>query len=107
MGHNTSYEVLVACGLGCRVIENVLVISVLGRYLEHCRIYYFHNNGVPPLFIGSTAWQRCNLEDRVEAILEVKDHALILRLIRTLQLFLSDRRSAWRLHSRMEGMSSG
>mgnify|MGYP001799039759 CR=1 FL=1 len=50
------------------VSENVRICSILGRFLEHSRIYYFHNDGRPELFTGSADWQRRNLDDRVEAI---------------------------------------
>jgi polyphosphate kinase len=79
--------------------ENIRVISILGRFLEHSRIYYFHNHGTPKLFIGSADWQRRNLDDRVESVVPVDDPTLQGRLIRTLQFALADRRSAWDLHS--------
>lgn len=48
--------------------ENIRVISILGRFLEHDRIFYFHNNGEPHIFIGSADWRDRNLNDRVELI---------------------------------------
>ena len=77
--------------------ENIRVISILGRFLEHSRIYYFHNHGTPKLFIGSADWQRRNLDDRVEAVVPVEDPVLQGRLVRTLQFAISDRRTAWDL----------
>ena len=77
--------------------ENIRVVSILDRFLEHSRIYYFHNHGKPKLFIGSADWQRRNLDDRVEAVVPVEDRALQGRLVRTLQFALADRRTAWDL----------
>ena len=80
-----------------RFSENIRVVSIIGRFLEHSRIYYFCNNDNPRLFIGSADWQRRNLEDRVEAVVEVDEPALKARLILTLTFALEDRRSVWEL----------
>ncbi|GAB5521919.1 MAG: polyphosphate kinase 1 [Rhodothermales bacterium] len=82
-----------------RYSENIRVISILGRFLEHSRIYFFNNNGEPRIYFGSADWQRRNLEDRVEVIAEVEDASLKHRLMRTLDLALEDERLAWDLHS--------
>lgn len=81
------------------ISENIRVISILGRFLEHSRIYYFHHNDDPEVFIGSADWMRRNLDDRVEAVVAVEEPALRARLIRTLHFALNDRRSAWDLHA--------
>ena len=80
-----------------RFSENVRVVSLIGRLLEHSRIYYFHNGGDPCVYIGSADWQRRNLDDRVEAIVRVEDPPLRARLIRTLRFALEDRRLSWEL----------
>ncbi|NNE71259.1 MAG: polyphosphate kinase 1 [Rhodothermales bacterium] len=77
--------------------ENIRLISILGRFLEHSRVFYYHNNGEPRVFIGSADWQRRNLEDRVEAVIEVDDPVGRQSLIDTLELSLVDQRSAWEL----------
>lgn len=77
--------------------ETIRVISILSRFLEHDRIYYFHNNGTPEVFIGSADWRRRNLSDRVEAVVPVEDPALRQRLVSILEAALSDNRSAWDL----------
>ena len=82
-----------------RFSENIKLVSIVGRFLEHSRIYYFRNNDNPRLFIGSADWQRRNLDDRVEAIVEIDQPPLKARLIRTLQFAMEDRRSAWELQS--------
>lgn len=80
-----------------KISENITVISILGRFLEHSRIYYFHQNGKPRVYIGSADWMRRNLDDRVEVITEIEAPELRDRLIDTLQIALADRRSAWQL----------
>ncbi len=77
--------------------ENIRVMSILGRFLEHTRVYYFENDGAPKVFMGSADWMSRNLEDRVEAVVGVEDEGLKKRLIDTLELALEDRRSAWDL----------
>lgn len=77
--------------------ENIRVISILGRFLEHDRIFYFHNNGRPRTFIGSADWRTRNLKSRVELVTPVDDPALQARLIEILHDALQDNRLAWEL----------
>mgnify|MGYP005845329773 CR=1 FL=1 len=77
--------------------DNIRIISILGRFLEHDRIFYFHNNDQPLTFIGSADWRGRNLNDRVELITPIEDPALQQRLIQILQDALSDNRLAWDL----------
>ncbi len=79
--------------------ENIRVMSVVGRFLEHSRIYYFHNEGRPLVFIGSADWQRRNLDDRIEAVVPVENPDLKLQLIGILHLCMNDDRLAWDLHA--------
>jgi len=78
--------------------ENVRVISILGRFLEHTRIYYFENGGEPEVFMGSADWMSRNLNSRVEAIVPVRHPRLKGRIVEILDLALADHRSAWELH---------
>lgn len=80
-----------------KVSDTIRVISILGRFLEHSRIFYFHQNGHPRVIIGSADWMRRNLDDRVEVATEVEDDQLKRRLIEILEAALADRRSAWEL----------
>ena len=48
------------------VSENIRVVSVVGRYLEHSRIYYFHHNGEEKIYLSSADWMTRNMEKRVE-----------------------------------------
>ncbi|OZC04615.1 RNA degradosome polyphosphate kinase [Rubricoccus marinus] len=77
--------------------ENIRVVSIIGRFLEHSRIFYFHNDGDPDILIGSADWMRRNLDDRVEVIAEVEDEDAKARLSRTLKFCLEDNRLAWDL----------
>ena len=77
--------------------ENITVISIVGRFLEHARIYYFQNGGEHEYYIGSADCMRRNLESRVETIVAVEDRALRLELHQSLERQLHDRRSAWEM----------
>lgn len=79
--------------------DNIRVISILGRFLEHDRIFFFNNNGRPLTFIGSADWRTRNLNSRVELITPVEEPALQKRLIQILNNALNDNRLAWDLHA--------
>ncbi|MGH7471193.1 MAG: polyphosphate kinase 1 [Longimicrobiales bacterium] len=79
--------------------EHIRLISIVGRFLEHDRIWYFHNGGQPRVYIGSADWRRRNLEERVEAMVRIDDGALQNRLYRLLDAALNDNRSAWELRA--------
>lgn len=79
--------------------DNIRIISILGQFLEHDRIFYFYNNGRPLTFIGSADWRGRNLNERVELITPIEEPDLQQRLIDLLELALSDNRLAWDLHS--------
>ena len=94
------------------ISDNIEVISVIGRFLEHHRIYSFTNDGEPLYFIGSADWMSRNLVARVEAIVPVEELALQEQLQRILDACLEDRRQAWLLqtdglyHRREDGTST-
>ncbi|HEX4925246.1 MAG TPA: hypothetical protein VFV50_14225, partial [Bdellovibrionales bacterium] len=79
--------------------ERIRVISVIGRFLEHSRLYYFRNGAKDPLdgefYIGSADWMYRNLNSRVEAIVPVEERALREKLWDVLQIMLNDQRQAW------------
>jgi polyphosphate kinase len=77
------------------VSDNIRVISVIGRFLEHSRIFYFHNNGQPEYYIGSADWMTRNLDRRVEAVTPVEEPALAAELQGILATLLADNRQAW------------
>ncbi|KAB2964045.1 MAG: polyphosphate kinase 1 [Thermoanaerobaculia bacterium] len=75
----------------------IRVISIVGRFLEHARIFYFANAGDPEYFIGSADWMSRNLDWRVEAMAPVDDPGARAELHRILDLQLADNCKAWEL----------
>jgi polyphosphate kinase len=81
------------------VSENIRVISVIGRFLEHSRAYYFHNGGKEELYLGSADIMPRNLDDRVETLFPVFDK-MIIRVVKTdLDLIMSDNVKAWEMNA--------
>ena len=80
------------------VSENIRVISVIGRFLEHSRAYYFHNGGKAELFLGSADIMPRNLDDRIETLFPVFDKAFIQVVKSDLDLILSDNIKAWQMN---------
>jgi len=80
--------------------ENITVRSIVGRYLEHSRIFYFENAGKPEVFIGSGDWMSRNFFNRVELVVPVEDEALRGRIVnQILASQLADNTKAWLLES--------
>ena len=75
--------------------ENIRVVSVVGRFLEHSRIYYFHNGGKDEYYIGSADCMTRNLVSRVEVLTPVEPERLQSELRTILDVLLDDQRSAW------------
>ena len=75
--------------------ETITVISVVGRFLEHARIYYFHNGGADEYFIASADAMKRNLEARVEILCPVESVELTREMRHILDTQLADQRSAW------------
>ena len=81
------------------ISENIRVVSIVGRFLEHSRIFYFHNQGQEEVFIGSADWMTRNLDRRVEAVVPIDDPAIAKDLQEILGILLADNRQAWDLQS--------
>ena len=79
------------------ISENIRVISIIGRFLEHSRIYYFYNTAQEEIYIGSADWMRRNLDRRVEVITPIKDAEIAKDLQEILGIMLADNRQAWEL----------
>jgi polyphosphate kinase len=79
------------------ISDNIRIMSIIGRFLEHSRIFYFHNNGQEEIYIGSADWMRRNLDRRVEVITPIRDQEIAKDLQEILGIMLADNRQAWDL----------
>jgi polyphosphate kinase len=70
--------------------ENISIVRIVDRYLEHGRIFLFHNNGAPELYMGSADWMNRNIYRRIEVCFPVYDEAIKRQLMEILQLQLQD-----------------
>jgi len=75
--------------------ENIRVRSILGRYLEHSRIFSFHNDGDPQVYIGSADMMHRNLDRRVEALVRLVDPDHLLEIESLFELAMDERTSSW------------
>ncbi len=74
--------------------ETIQVRSIIGRFLEHSRIFYFKHAGLDSLYIGSADWMQRNLTRRVEALLPIEDPKLKDKIMAILELYLRDNEKA-------------
>jgi len=95
---------LIVRGISCLkpgipgVSENIRVISVLGKYLEHSRVYYFQNSGKPVMLIGSADMMPRNLNNRVEVLFPITNFRLVKRIKKeVLEIYLKNGIRAWEL----------
>ena len=79
------------------VSENISVISIVGRFLEHSRIYYFLNDGDEEVYFGSADWMPRNFDRRVEVVAPIEDKLFQARVCSLLEVLLVDNRQAWDL----------
>jgi polyphosphate kinase len=79
------------------VSERIRVISIVGRFLEHSRIFYFGNGGEAEYYFGSADWMPRNFDRRVEAVAPVESERLRERVHSLLEACLADRRQTWEL----------
>ena len=77
--------------------ENIRVRSILGRYLEHSRIFSFLNDGDPQVFIGSADMMHRNLDRRVEALVRLVDPEHLAEIAALFDRAMDDRTSSWHL----------
>jgi polyphosphate kinase len=82
-----------------RLSENIEVVSIVDRFLEHSRILYVHHGGEPLVFVSSADWMPRNLDRRVELLVPVQDQACQARLISILKTTFQDNVKARRLQS--------
>jgi polyphosphate kinase len=79
--------------------DNIRVRSIIGRFLEHTRVYYFGNNGRPDVYCSSADGMERNLLNRVETAFPVEDPSLSARLREDLDTYLADNCQSWILQS--------
>ncbi len=77
--------------------ENIHVRSIIGRFLEHSRVYYFYNDGEEELLCSSADWMDRNFFRRTETCFPIRKRSIKKRLIKDLKLFLADNTQAWEL----------
>ena len=76
------------------ISENIRVRSIVGNFLEHSRIFYFHNDGQPELFMGSADWMARHLDRRVEILFPVEDETIRKSVCHILEVELADNTKA-------------
>jgi polyphosphate kinase len=79
--------------------KNIRVISIVGRFLEHSRVYLFHNNGNPVVYTGSADIMQRNFDRRVEILYPIEDTSIMKDLYELLELYLADTVKARELSS--------
>ena len=72
------------------VSDNITVRSIVGRFLEHSRIYYFENNGMPKIYLASADWMNRNLDRRVEVAFPVENENLKKKVMDIIDITLKD-----------------
>jgi polyphosphate kinase len=81
------------------ISDRIQVMSIVGRFLEHSRVWLFENGGAPEYYLGSADWMPRNFERRVEVVVPVEDPNHGARLRRLLETSLADTRQAWDLRA--------
>jgi len=81
------------------VSENIRVRSIVGRFLEHTRAFYFYNDDEPEVYCASSDWMPRNLVQRVEQCFPILSKKLRKRIIADLKLYLSDNVQAWEMQA--------
>jgi polyphosphate kinase len=78
------------------ISDNIQVRSIVGRFLEHSRVYYFENGGEPKVYLSSADWMERNFFNRVETAFPIEDKLMIRRVIsETFDLYNADNCQAW------------
>ncbi len=75
--------------------KNITVISIIGHFLEHSRIFWFCNNDENDVFIGSSDWMKRNLDRRIEAVTPIENSQLKSQIYSLLQTYLKDNYFSW------------
>jgi polyphosphate kinase len=81
--------------------ENITVHRIVDRYLEHARVFVFHNEGQPLYYMGSADWMNRNLHSRIEVVFPIYDHNLQNEIQHILDLQLNDNRKAVQVNAEL------
>lgn len=94
-------EVVIICrGICCiKPMKNIRVISIVGRFLEHSRIYYFYNGGDPKVYISSADLLTRNLDKRFELMLDVTDDSAKEKILKILSMYFTDTFNAFTMNT--------
>lgn len=82
---------------GEKFSKNIRVVSIIDRFLEHARVFYFHQGGDAQVFISSADWMTRNLEKRVELMIPIEDKQIKRRLVKILETFFKDNQNAYEI----------
>ena len=93
-------EIYIICRGICSIVprENIYIKSIVGRFLEHSRIYYFRNGGNDEYYISSADLLTRNLDRRIEILFLVKDASAIKKLKHMMKVFKEDRRNSFKMN---------
>ena len=81
------------------VSENIRVRSIVGRFLEHSRCFYFHNGGNEEIYCASADWMDRNFFRRIELMFPILDDTMKARIMADLDVYLADNLQAWELRA--------
>jgi polyphosphate kinase len=81
------------------ISDNIRVRSIVGRFLEHTRVYHFHNDGDAETFCGSADWMERNFFRRIEVCFPIRRDSHKARVLSDLALYLADNCDAWELRA--------
>jgi polyphosphate kinase len=84
--------------------ENISVIRIVDRYLEHGRVFIFDNNGSPLVFMGSADWMNKSMYYRIEVCFPVYDEKIKAELIRLIEIQIADNVKGVQLNQQMENV---
>jgi polyphosphate kinase len=80
------------------ISENISVVSIVDRYLEHSRIFYFYHGGEEKIFTSTADWMPRNLDKRIELLIPVEESNAKNQLINILDIYFKDTVNAWKLN---------
>ena len=84
--------------------ENIIVKRIVDRYLEHGRVFIFHNNGLPEVYMGSADWMNRNIYRRIEVCFPIYDEQVKAEIIAIINLQLQDNKQAVLLNDKLENV---